>query len=155
MTGRRLLVALTAILLATAVLPPAAAWSVTVRRVHRAEAMTATLAEQLRAPDAQAKLERLAQSAAVLCGDGRVPSVVPYGYVGGWLTESRGPLSSAVGTPVAPDPWGNCYIVNVRNPTPGAGVWVISAGPNGIVDSMWSPAGAVMLGGDDIGARLK
>jgi hypothetical protein len=155
-TGRRLLGALTAIVLATAILPPAAAWWVTVRRVHRAEATAAALAYQLRSPERAALLDRLAIGAGILYGEGRVPSA-DHSSDQHLLAESHGPLSSAIGAPVDPDPWGNCYIVRVLSGAtgPGAEVWVISAGPNGIVETTWSVGGTVAVGGDDVGVRVK
>jgi prepilin-type N-terminal cleavage/methylation domain-containing protein len=76
----------------------------------------------------------------------------------GW----NGPyLSSALG----PDPWGNRYIVNIGQidamQASGLGstkfaVWVISAGPNGIIETMPNrPFTNAPLGGDDIGQRLQ
>ncbi len=150
MTSRRLLGALTFIVLATVVLPPATAWSVTVSRIHRAQTMAATLAEQLHTPGAGAALARLAATASVLCGDGHMPSGAPDGEVR-WLTESRASLSLATGEPVLPDPWGNCYVLSTRSDE----VWVLSAGPNGIVETAWPATGRIVIGGDDIGARAR
>ncbi|MBI2989333.1 MAG: type II secretion system protein GspG [Deltaproteobacteria bacterium] len=52
------------------------------------------------------------------------------------------------------DPWGNAYEVNVStlkgaNTSP---TWVISAGPNGVLDTSTS---ATTLSGDDVGVRIK
>jgi prepilin-type N-terminal cleavage/methylation domain-containing protein len=76
----------------------------------------------------------------------------------GW----NGPyLSSAPGS----DPWGNRYIVNIGQVDLAAGnglgttkfaVWVLSAGPNGIIETLPNqPFTSAMLGGDDIGQRLQ
>jgi hypothetical protein len=47
------------------------------------------------------------------------------------------------------DPWGNSYLVGVE---PEGSRWILSAGPNGIVET---PAGPEATpAGDDIGARL-
>ena len=58
--------------------------------------------------------------------------------------------------PEAPsDPWGRRYIINVRWLRPGASpnvVWVLSAGPNGIIETTF---GQSSLAGDDIGFRLR
>ena len=78
----------------------------------------------------------------------------------GW----NGPyLSSEIST----DPWGNRYVVNIqlidtsasattRSGEAKAAVWVLSAGPNGIIET---PFGQSILsaarGGDDIGVRLQ
>ena len=78
----------------------------------------------------------------------------------GW----NGPyLSSMINT----DPWGNRYVVNIelidssafattRSGGMKAAVWVLSAGPNGIIETPFvqSVSGAA-LGGDDIGFRVQ
>ncbi len=78
----------------------------------------------------------------------------------GW----NGPyLSSEFG----PDSWANRYMVNIGllDPTPGAAgeggatksaVWVVSAGPNGAIETAYSQTVLkAVLGGDDIGLRLQ
>ncbi len=67
----------------------------------------------------------------------------------------RGPYLDAL----SEDPWGRSYLANVGKLQPGQNsqVWVISAGPNGVVDTPFatsSTAGAA-LSGDDIGARIQ
>ncbi len=57
----------------------------------------------------------------------------------------------------SPDPWGNAYVLNAVNFGTNEPVWVISAGPNGILDTSvnsqtLNDAGA---NGDDIGIRIK
>lgn len=59
------------------------------------------------------------------------------------------------------DPWGNKYISNTGDLlVPGAPVWIISAGPNGVLDT--TPASLALNNapvdggaGDDIGTRIK
>ena len=57
------------------------------------------------------------------------------------------------------DPWGNSYMVNVAPlGRPGQPVWVISAGPNGLLQTTVSDTGyfaADNLEGDDIGFRIQ
>lgn len=53
---------------------------------------------------------------------------------------------------VTADPWGNAYVTNASEFLSTGNVWVISAGPNGIVDT---GRGANDLSGDDIGVRIK
>jgi general secretion pathway protein G len=58
----------------------------------------------------------------------------------------------------APDPWGNAYIVNAANfAVDNAPVWVISAGPNGALDTTVNSAtlNDLAADGDDIGVRIK
>ncbi|MFH1679764.1 MAG: type II secretion system protein GspG [Candidatus Eisenbacteria bacterium] len=53
-----------------------------------------------------------------------------------------------------PDPWGQTYLCNVLSFHPGqAGpVWILSAGPDGVIQS---PANSLVLQGDDIGFLIK
>ncbi len=56
------------------------------------------------------------------------------------------------------DPWGNYYLLNAEKLTPGnkEAAWVLSAGPNGTVETPYSqPAGTASPGGDDIVYRIK
>ncbi len=54
---------------------------------------------------------------------------------------------------IGPDPWGHAYLVNTHGFTDGTErIWVLSAGPNGIVDT--KPT-AVAIGGDDVGRSLR
>lgn len=54
------------------------------------------------------------------------------------------------------DPWGNCYVVNLAAIAAGepAIVWVLSAGPNGIIDTPFVVASGTPAG-DDVGARVR
>jgi hypothetical protein len=68
-------------------------------------------------------------------------------------------------TPPGPDPWNHRYMVNVGLLSSGApedqdvaksAVWVLSAGPNGIVETLYrQPISSAALGGDDIGFRVQ
>jgi len=58
------------------------------------------------------------------------------------------------------DPWGNRYAVNVGNMfSANNAVWVISAGPNGVINTAFNQAipnnGVLALAQDDIGYRLR
>jgi general secretion pathway protein G len=50
------------------------------------------------------------------------------------------------------DPWGNQYIVNAVNFANDKPVWIMSAGPNGQLDTSMN---SQSLNGDDIGLRIK
>ncbi len=58
-----------------------------------------------------------------------------------------------------PDPWGNKYMVNVAPlGNPGQTVWVISAGPNGVLETTVVSSGTgagTTTAGDDIGFRIQ
>jgi len=69
---------------------------------------------------------------------------------------------------IAADPWGNRYVINVAliDLSPGAAtsggqpkmaVWVLSAGPNGIIETPFASSilNAAQPGGDDIGTRIQ
>ncbi len=63
----------------------------------------------------------------------------------------RGPY--LMGTPL--DPWGRPYLVNIaatRSGHPARLALVLSAGPNGRIDTPWATTGLTHPGGDDIGA---
>ena len=68
----------------------------------------------------------------------------------------RGPYLDTI---PAGDPWGRSYLVNIANANPSGTNWVIvlSAGPNGTIetDSTQAVTGTLVVGGDDIIARVK
>jgi prepilin-type N-terminal cleavage/methylation domain-containing protein len=78
----------------------------------------------------------------------------------GW----NGPYFS---TELGADPWGNRYVVNIglidtspgavmANGQPKLAVWVLSAGPNGTIETPFTqPLLTATLGGDDIGTRIQ
>jgi len=68
---------------------------------------------------------------------------------GCWPATWKGPYMAIVNA----DPWGHAYVTNAAEfLTDGAAVWILSAGPDGIVDT---GRGARALSGDDIGIRIK
>lgn len=154
MTGRRLLATLGFILLATAVLPPAAAWGVNRSRVRHASAEAASIAETLR--HLEPELRDAARGADVLCGPGRLP-LAQTPAARRWVTAPRAELAGLVGDrhEWSADPWGNCYVANLVAITAGesAVVWVLSAGPNGIIDTPFVAASGTPAG-DDVGMRV-
>jgi hypothetical protein len=69
----------------------------------------------------------------------------------------RGPYLEKIGE----DPWGNHYLVNIKNANPADKpdrvIWVLSAGPNGKIEtdpSALTDSGAA-ASSDDIGVRIK
>lgn len=57
---------------------------------------------------------------------------------------------------VTADPWGNTYVTNADGfKIINREVWIISAGPNGVIDTPVPNLAGAMLVGDDIGLRLK
>jgi succinoglycan biosynthesis protein ExoA len=157
LTGVQLGVALSVIFLLSVVLP----WSMASRlhrgRVDRARREVGAIAAALQA--AGAARQAGYQPDAILVGPGANPQV-PQGS--DWRQVTAINASAAhLDLPLAPDPWGNHYLIYpspaAQGATHGAGLarWVLSAGPNGIVDTPFrqAPQGAA-LGGDDIGVRL-
>ncbi|MBI4563031.1 MAG: prepilin-type N-terminal cleavage/methylation domain-containing protein [Candidatus Rokubacteria bacterium] len=69
----------------------------------------------------------------------------------------RGPYIEKVG----PDPWGNRYLVNIKNANPADNpakvVWALTAGPNGKIetDPEALTDSGVVPGGDDIAIRIR
>jgi len=65
-------------------------------------------------------------------------------------TQWKGPYM----TVVEADPWGNTYITNSKNfnDNPATPVWIISAGPDGKLDTA---IGSETVFNDDIGIRIK
>jgi len=54
---------------------------------------------------------------------------------------------------VTADPWGGTYYINAKQFSfPTESVWIISAGPNGILET---PAGNLTVAGDDIGLLVQ
>jgi hypothetical protein len=149
MTGRRVLAAIAALLMLTAVLPPAVAWSVNHRRVTRAAADLASIAAALAAwPTADGEPQ---QRIDVLYGAGGMPPVGS-AEAAGWSRAPRAGLSAIRGAPaIGPDPWGNCYLVDVGALVRTGRGLALSAGPDSLIDT---PYGALDTGGDDIGMVL-
>lgn len=57
---------------------------------------------------------------------------------------------------VTADPWGNTYLTNADGfSIINREVWIISAGPNGLMDTPVPNLAGAQLVGDDIGLRIK
>lgn len=158
-SGVQLAGTLVAIVFATAVLPPAAAWSLNRARVRQTEERARVAIERLRAGSEDLTGSRTA--AGVVCGPGRLPDLVPATAIaraavsvpahGAWL-RGAGFAPEAFGPGMPTDAWGRCFLLNVGAWSSGEPVWLLSAGPNGLLDT---PPNALELGGDDIGGRLR
>ena len=81
----------------------------------------------------------------------------PQGQVGGAYPTTgsamwRGPYFAG-SSPL--DPWGRPYIINViashvQNATNHKRMWILSAGPNGVIDTNANATATTNVGGDDI-----
>ena len=132
--SRRMLVGSLAVIAALVSAPFLVASVVADRRI----ATAARRAEDVARSIGSASFE--ATDARVLMGPGNVPLV---GEAVSWPAGARANLPS-------PDPWRNAYMVNVGAK---GTVWVISAGPNGVVETPFE--GAASARGDDVAARVR
>lgn len=145
--GRRVAAIVVVIVALTAVIPPAGAYALARWRVTRAWQLAEEGAASLGAR--KLELQSAAGMQSVVCGPGRVP-------------RGEGPSFRWVENPVAAgstfagiwpqDPWGRCYLLNVRALTDTGSGLLISAGPNGEIDT---PLGATAPAGDDIAATVR
>lgn len=157
LTGAQLTMALAAILLLGIVAPAAIATRLHAARIARAESQVQVIAAAL-------DVARLASAAAgepgfVFVGPGADP-ILPANS--GW-SEVRmvGLPAGALDFTLSPDPWGNHYVIyppplqSGPRSAPATSRWVLSAGPNGIIDTPFqqAPERATLLG-DDVGARV-
>lgn len=121
----RVAAALCAIAILALVLPYVAVQAFHQRRLDRAdqhlEAMAAALGDVLVTSSV------IPPGTQLLAGDGPRPVV----HDDLWTTAAAFPVAKAIADP-GPDPWGNAYLVNIRDRSK---AWVISAGPDGILQT--------------------
>jgi hypothetical protein len=130
----RVAAALCAIAVLALVLPYAAVQAFHQRRLDTAsrqlEAMAVALGQALATPSA------IPAGTQLLAGNGPRPAVID----DLWTTAAAFPLAKVSADPGS-DPWGNAYLVNIRDRSH---AWVISAGPDGIVQTPFAaPNGPV------------
>jgi hypothetical protein len=158
-SGAQLIAALIGIVFATAVVPPVAAWTLNRTRIAQTSARAQAAIERLRTSGDV--LSGLTAHTGIVCGPGRVPDREPatasarsgasYPSHIAWLRAAQiEPVLFGAGMPT--DAWGRCFLLNAEGFSKGDPVWLISAGPNGLIDT---PPNALVLGGDDIGGRLR
>jgi len=135
LTMPRLAAALGAIVILALVLPYLAVRTFHQRRLDRADRQLQSIAT-----DVSARLGSNPSAAPgatqVLAGTGQRPIVMD----DVWNTAPAFPLARVIGD-IGPDPWGNAYLVNVADR---GRMWVISSGPDGIVQTPFlAPNGPV------------
>ena len=142
--GRRVAGTIALLLMFTAVLPPAAAYGLARWRIAKALELAETAAPLL--AERSDELRQLAGRQGVLCGPGRLPRAEPVAF--SWI-ESPVSAGASFAEVWPQDPWGRCYLLDLRGVLDGRGGLLISAGPNGTIDT---PASAQAPLGDDIAA---
>ncbi len=163
---RRLLLLTMAVLLGLALMPAIAATMVNRLRVERArrdlDAIARRAVTQVKRGGTPAGFSiprgREAERGVVwFAGPGNLPRMsIPEALE---MVRGEGPaqrlLQSPSGEPVGPDPWHNAYLLAVRTVAPsppavpgGVLAWVVSAGPNGTVETTLSAA--AVTAGDDL-----
>lgn len=149
LSGGQLLLALVVIAIATVVVPPAAAWRLNQFRIAQTRERAAQAAERLRKDSA--RLATYPRGVDVACGPGRLPKIETPGVQDEWIRGAViAPQLFGAGMPT--DGWGRCFLMNIGEWPYGGRIWILSAGPNGIVDT---PFGSATLAGDDIGAIVR
>jgi general secretion pathway protein G len=104
----------------------------------------------------------------LLTGDGKVPAnLAAMGYqtavtglyddhlstnANGCYNNWKGPYMAKVNA----DPWGNAYVTNADGfSIQNRELWILSAGPNGVIDTPVPNLAGANLIGDDVGLRLR
>lgn len=154
LTWPRVSVAIAVLLVLAFVVPYGAVQALHKKRLRAADEGTRAIAERLKTIIAGRPSE-IPAGTEVLAGPGDRPVVNDER----WNSATSVPLArllpalSSDDPAAQPDPWGNAYLVNVAA-LPSAGtVWVLSAGPDGIVQTPFVSQGPPL--GDDRAARLR
>lgn len=155
LSGRSLALALAAIGLLAFVLPPVLARQIQARRVARATAQVRDVARAL----AHAGIERVSArpeltDIGVLHGPGDPPTGA---HDRTWITARTAALQSYLDlapATVTSDPWLRALQINIGAVRSGGHLFVLSAGPNGIIDTSFAAAPSAGPGGDDVLAPL-
>lgn len=137
---KALVAALAAIFVLALIVPPSAATWVHRRRIARAWSEVGVIADRLGAC-AGAQPREAAADWGIVTGPGNLPAT---------LASERGLQNAAMraeicGWPLPADPWGNRYLISPA--------WVMSAGPNGILETPFPRPVAAEVAGDDVGKR--
>ena len=110
-------------------LPYGAVTTLHKKRLRAADEGTRAISERLKVMLAGQPAE-IPAGTEVLAGPGDRPVVND----ARWNSATSIPLAR-VGVPAQPDPWGNAYLVNIAALKSGGAVWVLSAGPDGVVQT--------------------
>ncbi len=145
MSTSRVLALLAAIAILAIAVPYGAVRSLHQRRLSLADAELDALAP------AAVRILPGAPAVNVLLGPGRVPKTTD----NHWLEGPTYPLQSALdGISVTADPWGNAYVINLGVARRQSILWLMSAGPDGTLQTPFDGSTGSPLG-DDVGRRLR
>jgi len=143
MSARRLVALLGAVFVLAIVVPYAAVRTLHERRIAAADATLTSMADA-----ASRSLDRSPQVNTMI-GQGRVPRATDTR----WLEGTTSPFVAEGAHVMAADPWGNGYVVNI-GAAAGRVVWLLSAGPDGVIQTPFDGSTAEPAG-DDRGRRLR
>ena len=155
LSGWGLTLALVTIAVLAFVLPPGIARWLQQARVARATAQLDALALALTSAGvATLSANPQLRDIGVLSGPG---DAITDARDRQWMLARAAPLQSYVDLPatvLTPDPWLRALLMNVGASRAGGQMWILSSGPNGIIETPFvsPPPGA--LGGDDLAVRL-
>ena len=152
---RRLISALSIIMLLVFALPPGLAIWVNQRRESRAEALVQRLAIELATASGRSSLSRAAADGiGLLTGPGDPMADATDGT---WRSTRAAALSSYFlpAEEITADPWARSLLVNVGSTSGAGAIWVLSPGPNGIVETPFALHDAAHAAGDDIAVRVR
>jgi type II secretory pathway pseudopilin PulG len=133
LTWSRLAALLAIIFVLAFVLPYGAVTTLHEKRLRAADEGTRAIAERLRVV-LDGHPSDIPAGTEVLAGSGDRPVVND----ARWNSATSVPLARVLpGVEIAarPDPWGNAYLVNIAALQSAGTVWVLSAGPDGIVQT--------------------
>jgi hypothetical protein len=137
--------ALATIALLAFALPFAAVRTLHARRLAAADSEIRAIVQDLRVA-----LGRVPPTVSVLTGPGDMPRTTD----SRWAAGTSLPLASVVRLPQV-DPWGNTYLVNFGAARTGGAIWVLSAGPDGVIDTPFDvPLPHASVRGDDVAVPL-
>jgi len=153
LTWPRVSVAIAVLLVLAFVVPYGAVQALHTKRLRAADEGTRAIAERLKT-SVDVRPSGIPAGTEVLAGPGDRPVVTDER----WNSATSVPLArlfpalSSHDPAAQPDPWGNAYLVNVAALSAGT-VWVLSAGPDGIVQTPFVSQGAPL--GDDRAAAIR
>src|SRR5437764_1254851 len=144
LTRPRVAALLAVIFVLAFVLPYCAVTTLHLRRLRAADEGTRAIAERLTTLIAEHPAD-IPPGTEVLAGPGDRPVVTD----ARWNSATSIPLER-MGVRAQPDPWGNAYLVNIAALRSAGTAWVLSAGPDGIIQTPFFSSDGVLA--DDRGA---